>query len=151
MNRTPIVLDASAAIKLVVAERSTDRVRALVDACLHDGREMYAPPHMRGEAVNGIFQRLRSTDPAKHLGRTRVDVAVAQLLRYPISSLDPSGLYERALDFAANHSLPTVYDALYVALAQQLGAELWTADQRLLSALGGAAPWVHDIAGYPMT
>src|SRR5579883_2644518 len=130
MNQTPIVIDASAAIKLVVAEQSTDRVRALVDACLHDGRELYAPPHMRGEAVNGIFQRLRSTDPAKHLSRARVDTAVAQLLRYPITSLDPSGLYERALDFAANHSLPTIYDSLYVVLAQMLGAALWTADRR---------------------
>jgi predicted nucleic acid-binding protein len=80
----------------------------------------------------------------------RVNVALSQLLRYPIQPLDPTGLYERALDVAATHGLPSLYDALHVALAQMLGAELWTADRRLLGALGTAAPWVRDIGGYPL-
>jgi len=112
---------------------------------------MFAPPHMRGEAANGIYQRLRTADQAKRLDRVGVDNALSQLLRYPIETLDPPALYERALDFAALHHLGAIYDALYVVLAQLFGAELWTADKRLLTALGGRAPWVRDISSYPLT
>ena len=37
--------------------------------------------------------------------------------------------------FAKRQGLATVYDSLYVVLAQMLGGELWTADQRLLAAV----------------
>ena len=61
-----------------------------------------------------------------------------------------AGLYEHALAFAQRFTLPSVYDALYAVLAQRGGVELWTADQRLLSALGAGAPWVHAPATDPV-
>lgn len=112
MNRPPVVIHASVAIKLVIIERSTNNARALIDDCLREARGMFAPPHMRGEAANGIYQRLRTADPVKRLDRARVDNALSQFLRYPIQPIDPPALYERALDFAAVHRLPSVYDAL---------------------------------------
>lgn len=33
------------------------------------------------------------------------------------------------------------YDSAYLALAEALGAELWTADRRLTNAAG--QPWIH--------
>jgi len=36
-----------------------------------------------------------------------------------------------------------VYDAHYLALAERLGAEMWTADRRLCQAVGAALPWVR--------
>jgi predicted nucleic acid-binding protein len=36
----------------------------------------------------------------------------------------------------------------YIALAELLGATLWTADQRLLRALSGRLPFVRWIADY---
>ena len=60
----------------------------------------------------------------------------------------PETLYDRALVLADQYRLPAVYDAHYVALSELLNATLWTADRRLLRALGGRLPYVHWIADY---
>lgn len=99
--------------------------------------------------MNALYQRLRTADPAKHLPRTAVDQAIARLGQVRFALQQPSGLYEVAFDFAVSHRLPSIYDAIYVSLAQMIGADLWTADQRLLTAIGGAAPWVRFIGVLP--
>ncbi|MFN8559160.1 MAG: hypothetical protein U0531_18090 [Dehalococcoidia bacterium] len=50
------------------------------------------------------------------------------------SFVAPAELYERAFRFARSYDLPSM-DSLAVVLAHILGAELWTADRRLLSAI----------------
>jgi predicted nucleic acid-binding protein len=52
-------------------------------------------------------------------------------------------LHWRAMDLAERFSLPAVYDAHYLALAERLGGEFWTADRRLVEAVQGALPWVR--------
>lgn len=54
----------------------------------------------------------------------------------------------RALEIAVQYDLPAVYDAHYVALAEQFDALLWTDDQRLLRILTGRLPFVRWIANY---
>ena len=57
-------------------------------------------------------------------------------------------LYDRPLVLADEHNLPAAYGAHDVALAELLGAALWTADRRPLRALGGRLPFVRWIAEY---
>ena len=144
-----VVVEASVAVKWLVLEHSSDRALALLGDCLQGDQTLGGPPHLLGECTSAIFQRYRSVDPTKHMDRAATELALAQLLAYPIEIISPPGLYEPALDFAVTHRLSAVYDALYIVLAQMLGAELWTADRRLLTALASAAPWVRDFAGYP--
>ena len=47
-------------------------------------------------------------------------------------------------------SLPSLYDSLYVVLAEVVNTELWTADQTLVRALGDSARWVRSIGDYPL-
>jgi predicted nucleic acid-binding protein len=47
------------------------------------------------------------------------------------------------LDLADRFALPAAYDAHYLALADWLGGEFWTADRRLAKAVGEALPWVR--------
>lgn len=54
-------------------------------------------------------------------------------------------LHERALRLAERLSLPAACDAHYLALAETLEAEFWTADRRLVDAVGAALPWVHKV------
>jgi predicted nucleic acid-binding protein len=51
-------------------------------------------------------------------------------------------LHRRALAMAAQLALPAAYDAHYLALAEGLGAEFYTADRRLHRAVSAALPWV---------
>ena len=152
MNQIPVVVDASVALKWVVpAEELARQAQALLADTLHAGQAIVGPPHLPGEVGNALFQRVRSQEPARHLTDEEAREALATFLTIPVQLLAPPELYERALTFALTHNLPSLYDSLYVVLAQILGAELWTADRRLLTALGSNTPWVRFIGEYPLT
>jgi predicted nucleic acid-binding protein len=54
-------------------------------------------------------------------------------------------LHRRALALAERFSLPAAYDVHYLALADWLGGEFWTADRKLARAVGGELPWVRVV------
>ena len=47
--------------------------------------------------------------------------------------------------------LPATYDAHYLALAEHLGCELWTDDQRLIRHVATSLPFVRWIGDHPAT
>jgi predicted nucleic acid-binding protein len=106
---------------------------------------MVAPALMPIELTNILRQRMRRQPP---MSLMEARARLAQFLAMPINLATPSGLYDRALELAANHNLPSAYDALYVALAEHLGCELWTADERLINNLRGRLGFVKGIASY---
>jgi predicted nucleic acid-binding protein len=149
MNRSAVMVDASVAAKWVlVAEDHAAEALLLLTECLRHDRPLVGPPHLHGEVSNALYQRVRSTDPGKQLMPDEAAEALAVFLALPLTPVVPPTLYERAFDLAQALNLPSLYDALYVVAAQLLGVELWTADRRLLTALGPAAPWVHFIGDY---
>jgi predicted nucleic acid-binding protein len=150
MNPLPVAVDASVALKWVVtAEAFADLAQALYRDCLAAGRRLVGPPHLTGEVTNALYQRVRTQNPDRQLTETEAREALSAFLALGVELLTTPDLYEQAFSFARAHTLPSVYDALYVVFAQTLGTELWTADQRLLAALDGAAPWVRFIGDYP--
>jgi predicted nucleic acid-binding protein len=151
MNQLPIAVDASVALKWVItAEVFAANAQALYRDCLTDGRRLIAPPHFSGEVTNALYQRVQSQNPDRHLTEQEARDALTAFLSLGVELLTLPNLYEPAFSFALTYTLPSVYDALYVVFAQLLGIELWTADQRLLNALGSTAPWVRFIGTYPV-
>ncbi len=69
--------------------------------------------------------------------------ALKAALALPIHLHGEPDLHRRALDLAQRFSLPATYDAHYLALAEHLGGEFWTADGKLSSRAQPALPWVH--------
>lgn len=51
----------------------------------------------------------------------------------------------RAVELASDLGLPAVYDAHYLALAERMGCELWTADERLWNSVRTSLSWVRWI------
>ena len=143
-----VVVDASVALKRVLAEEFTEQSRALFARSLQDRRPLVAPPLLPSEVGNALYQRLRTTVPGRRLTEGEADRALAAFLHLPITLLAPNDLYSRAFAFAKTHRLPSIYDSVYGVLAQMLNAELWTADQRLLNAVPTSAPWVRFIRDY---
>jgi predicted nucleic acid-binding protein len=145
-----IVVDASLALKWMIQEIDSDKAEALLQDTISSGQAIYAPPHFLGEVINALYQKVRTTDPAKHIEQADAEKAMADFLNLPIRIENPNTIYEQAFEFANIHSMFTIYDCLYVVLAQILGVELWTADRRLVTQLGSNAPWVRLISEYPL-
>jgi predicted nucleic acid-binding protein len=149
MNQA-VVVDASVAIKRVLAEEFTEQSRALFSSSLKERRPVLAPPHLRSEVTNAFYQRWRTTVAARRITEAEAERALAAFLRLPITLLAPEDLYTSAFAFAKTHRLPSIYDSLYVVLAQLTNTKLWTADRRLYNAVSAMAPWVAWIGDYPL-
>lgn len=88
----------------------------------------------RGEYI----QRQKALLEQAHALRQRMGAAeecVDSTLTFP-------DLHERAWNLAAEPNRPTAYDAPYLALAEILVCEFWTADKRLYQAVQSRLPWV---------
>ena len=64
------------------------------------------------------------------------------LLASGVELHDPPDLYGRALELASRLNQRAVYDAHYLALAETLECELWTADEMFFRA---ASPVVENV------
>ena len=122
------VIDASVAVKLVVEEDFSDQATELLMEGPH-----FAPNHWLAEATNVLWWRTHRGELTRTDARDRLrTLCTAPIVAHPID-----GLIERALELSVTHAL-TVYDTLYVALAERLGLPLVTADRRLVAGLESA-------------
>ncbi|MBN1285209.1 MAG: type II toxin-antitoxin system VapC family toxin [Anaerolineae bacterium] len=66
----------------------------------------------------------------------------------PVHLLMDDDLLRRAYDLATRFNRPTAYDAQYLAVAERLACEFWTADDRLFHAVAGELPWVRRLSDF---
>jgi predicted nucleic acid-binding protein len=117
---TPVVIDASAGVELVA---DTVRGRAL-RALLPPGAVPWAPEILYVEC--GAV--LRRWDLNAVLPPAAITRAIDELLAWPLRVAQVRGLFPDAWRRRANI---TFADAIYVALAEHLGADLLTDDHKL--------------------
>jgi predicted nucleic acid-binding protein len=130
--RRRIVVDASVAAKWLIREYDSDRaVELLSGAC-----ELHVPDLCIAEIGNMLWKRVRRGDITSEHAMKAVLVAS----ELPAEIHPHSSLVARAFHIAQDTNL-TVYDALYVALAESLETELITADNRLAAAGTGREAW----------
>lgn len=119
---TPVVIDASAGVELVA---DTPRGRSL---------RVLLPPDAVGWVPEVFFIEcgavLRRWDLNAILAPARAEQAVADLLAWPLRVAQVRGLFRAAWRMRAN---VTFSDAVYVALAEHLGAQLLTDDHKLVA------------------
>lgn len=128
---TVFVLDASAAVA-AFAERTgrSDRVLNRIA----DASEIAVPAHYLIEAANA----LRGMERGGVIGTVAMFGALDDLNDLAVTEHLVAGpLLYRAMELRAN---ATVYDALYVALAEQLGCSVVTADNKLTAIPGVRCP-----------
>ncbi len=139
-----ICVDASVAGKWLFLEEHSAQADALLRGALQQSEPIVAPPLLPSEVANIVRQRQRQGQ----LQLSDARALLAHFLAVPIAFEAPDALYDHALVLADRHDLAAIYDAQYVALAELLGATLWTADRRLLRVLRGALPFVRWLADY---
>jgi predicted nucleic acid-binding protein len=145
---SPIVVDASVAVKWVVSETLSDQATALLATAL--AQPLFVPPHFYGEVANALHRRTMRTTPTA-LTPIEARAALNQFLSLSgIDVITPRDLYRRGFTLAQTLRVGAVYDSLYVAAAELIGGEFWTADQNFVDVVASQAPWVRWLGTYPL-
>jgi predicted nucleic acid-binding protein len=116
----------------------------------HTGHgELIAPHLFLFECTNIVRKRMRRS----RLSYADSVVALDRFLTLGVRILpdadgDRAALHYRALELANEYDLPATYDAHYMALAEALRCDFWTADQRLLRQLNGRASYVRALGEF---
>jgi predicted nucleic acid-binding protein len=139
-----VVIDASLAIKAILplADQDHDILKQVAEWRQERAR-LVTPEIWLQEVVSVIRQAIYAHILSQEEGR----VAVEDVFRLGVEVL-PSDqvLCQRALAWAERLGQSKAYDSFYLALAEQLNAELWTSDRRLLNrAQQLGVGWVKSI------
>ena len=129
---TEICVDASLAVKAVVAEWDSDKADALFDQWANEGKQLIAPLFFEVETDSILRQKAAVR---KELTSEQAGAAFTKLRDLPIQQVSVPAQRQRAWEIATEFGFTTVYDATYLALAELRGCEFWTADERLFNAV----------------
>jgi predicted nucleic acid-binding protein len=135
------VVDASVAVKWLLPEEHFESARQLLDP----GHRLHAPDFLLLETDNAFSKHVRRG------GMARADAEEGRrtLRTFPIEYHGLETLLDRAYEIAVE-TRTSVYDCLYAALAEALGARMVTADRRFFERISatpfaGLVMWVEDI------
>ncbi|SEL61761.1 hypothetical protein SAMN05444413_1129 [Roseivivax marinus] len=119
------VIDASVAIKWIIEEEDSDK------ADLLRGADMVAPALLRIEAGSV----LRAIAGRKAVSDRHALELFLFLQTAPVTIVDPDEVLERRAMELALELQQSVYDCVYLALAERMDRHLITADRQLLRGL----------------
>jgi predicted nucleic acid-binding protein len=103
---------------------------------------LVAPSLLFYEVTNGLYQQEKN----KYLSPETIWKSLEYSLELPITLVNEKNLHLRAREIALQYKLPATYDAHYLALAEWMDIELWTADMRLVKAVKSFdLDWVKGI------
>ena len=137
------VIDANLVAAVVLPLPYSDQATQRIMEWKRAGLELLAPVLFEYE----IAAVLRKAVVAQWLTTDLTVEAMDRILALDVRCLAPTAhLHEQALRWADRLGHSKTYDAHYLALAEQQGIDLWTADSRLTNtARQAGAPWVHWI------
>ena len=139
-----IVLDASLAVKFFVIEVFTAQAVALSRFWKATGIELIAPDFMPSEFATALRKKIQegilTAAGAKQL--------MGELYKYDIDLRPSQPLHDRAIDLAVELNQRLAYDCHYLALAESLDCDFWTADRPFYRAAQGSYPRVRWIGNY---
>ena len=126
-----VVLDSGILIASVFPETLTSQAHHLIKQLQTDGVQLHAPTLLRYEVV-AVSRK------AVYQGRVTAEEGMRardRLLSYPVTLHLDDELLKRGYELATEYNRPTAYDAQYLALAERLGCDFWTTDERMFNAI----------------
>lgn len=134
-----VVVDASLAVKWILIEDDTREAMYLLRRWQADGIDRIVPSWFGCEVANVLYQEIR----ANRLELARAQAGILTLLNEMLVLDVEPFIATRAIELATLHRQRATYDAQYLALAEHLDCELWTADERFWNSTKAAFPRVH--------
>jgi len=138
MRNSWLCVDANLVIRLVADPRD-EAVRRLWEQWDVEKRQLAAPTLLYYEVSNALYRYQMQG----FLSTSAMRLALQAALSLSLHLYGEAELHWRAFDLAARFSLPDTDDAYYLALAERLGGEFWTADRRLVQAVQMELEWVR--------
>jgi predicted nucleic acid-binding protein len=126
------VLDASVALKWVLVEADSPRAIALRDDYQQQVHELLVPDVFPIEVAHTLTKAERKGI----LNPPQASILLADVLATPVLLCPSLPLLARATEISSTLRIG-VYDSLYLALAEQEGCDLVTADDRLVRTSAG--------------
>ena len=121
-----LVVDASVAVKWLIAEEGSDDANRLVEL----GDDLHAPRLMASEVANAVWRKVRLGE----LETAQAGALMATVTKMPVRWNTDETFCADAIRLALALDRP-VYDCVYLALAYRIGAQVVTADERFARAL----------------
>lgn len=134
-----VCIDANLVLKLVLHEPDSPLAEALWTEWLASGVQICAPVLLEFETTSVLRNKVYRERITPQQG----EEAFHTIRALDITILHPGGLLDMAWELAKRFNRPAAYDSTYLALAQFLNCELWTADERLYNAVKGELSWVR--------
>jgi predicted nucleic acid-binding protein len=136
-----VVVDASVAFKWMVNEVDSDKAEALARVWATSGVRLHGPYLLPVELSNALYKRVTIGD----ITLDRASGLLRGFFASRVDLLEPRDLHVRAAELATLLNQTAVYDSVYLALAEILGCDLWTADLRFFRASAQRFPAVRWI------
>lgn len=142
MSSQSIVLDCGIFLStLLPDEPYLNQASTLLQHVKRFNLALAAPTLLRYEMSatlrKNVYRRRISVEDGKRL--------IQQAFAYRVTLYFSPKLAQRAYEIAEGKGLPTAYDAQYLAVAEHLGCEFWTADEKLVNSVSPTLPWVRWI------
>jgi len=137
-----VVVDASFAFQLVLPAPRQPSFQEQARQWKQDGYDLCAPALWLYEMTSALCKTVRLGDLAPVEGQR----ALALALRLGVHLIPPDDAQaQSAFAWTLRLNRAAAYDSFYLALAEALQCELWTADRHLRSAAN--LPWVRCVDG----
>ena len=120
-----IVTDASLLVKLLIIEQFSDQAERLVKFWASTGIRMAAPDFIHAEVASALYKKMSARIIS-------LDKAMELMTRFYAMDIDfqkSSPLHQRAMELALELGQRMPYDSHYLALAESLNCDFWTADR----------------------
>ena len=140
----PLVIDASVAVKWFLPENHSSEALLIRDKFVDGECKLIAPDLMLSELANVLWKRRESIDEA-----TALDI-IRDLLALGVGLVPSEQIIVRAYRLASGHNR-TVYDSMYLALAESRNCDMVTADERLFHAVERHLPFIHLLGEWEPT
>lgn len=142
-----VVSDSGILIASVLREPLTNHAQELLKHWRENTVQISAPYLLQYEIVAAIrknaYRRLITDIEANDM-RDR-------LLGIPVRLFFDTDLLRRAYELSEQLHRPTAYDAQYLAVAERLECDFWTADEKLYNAAAGQLAWVRWLGHFTPT
>ena len=137
-------IDANIAVKAVAKEDLSEKAEALIADASRMAVRLIASHFFDAEVYGAIRKKVYSGDMTAAAG----EIAFEDLKGLPAQVLSTRHLLDRSWAIAKQYNLRWLYDAFYVALAEEKACILWTADMELYNAVKADLAFVKPLEDY---